>query len=606
MSQLYNLERNTKHMRKPILELPQEVAERIAAGEVIERPVSVVKELVENALDAGAGDVRVEIRGGGLRLMRITDDGMGMFADELERACARHATSKINSVEDLSRLHTLGFRGEALASIAAVAELTLLSRAIETEGGGEEQPAALLVMRSGEIVERGKRARLHGTTVTVRDLFYNVPARLKFMRGARTENGHIVQLLRRYAVGYPGARFNLTIEEHPVLQTSGTGDVALALAELYHLPLAEMLNAVHVEMSEGFALHGYVGNRALAQSNRQHVMLFVNNRWVQSRPLQEALEAGYRSLLPKGKHPLLVFHLQLPSEEIDVNVHPTKTEVRLQRESEVVALLTGAVRSVLERSPALPESAQFPGPELVYQRHLPGPRRRGLHVAESAEGYKAEMAQPGTAEVLSSLRPLAQLQQAVILAEAPDGSLYLIDQHRAHERVIYERLRSTYIGAQVHEQRKQPVEGQEEQEEQSAANLLLEPVMLELKRHEAELFEQRLPVLRGLGLECERFGGRSFLIRSVPVSTGEETQQLVGHLQELAQIAAEDSSDWEDHLLIGLACRSAMRRGRELGPDEQRSLITALANTSAPAACPHGSPILLHYSRAFLIDRFDW
>ncbi len=597
MSRLYNLEQNNMQVRKPILTLPQEVAERIAAGEVIERPVSVVKELVENALDAGARDVRVEIRGGGLRLMRVTDDGMGMFADELERACARHATSKINSVEDLYRLHTLGFRGEALASIAAVAELTLLSRAIETES--EEQPAALLLIRGGEVIERGKRARLHGTTVTVRDLFYNVPARLKFMRGARTENGHIVQLLRRYAIGYPGVRFNLTIEEYPVLQTSGTGDVALALAELYHLPLAEMLNAVNIETSEGFVLHGYVGNRALAQSNRQHVMLFVNNRWVQSRPLQEALEAGYRSLLPKGKHPLLVFHLQLPSEEIDVNVHPTKTEVRLQREAEVVTLLTGAVRSVLERSPALPESAQFPGPELVYQRHLPGPRRRGLHVAESAEGYKAEAAQPGTAEVLHSLRPLAQLQQAVILAEAPDGSLYLIDQHRAHERVIYEHLRKTYMGVETREQ-------QTEEEEQNAANLLLEPVMLELKRHEAELFEQRLPALRGLGLECERFGGRSFLIRSVPVSIGEDTQQLVGHLQELAQIAAEDSSDWEDHLLIGLACRSAMRRGRELGPDEQRSLITALANTSAPAACPHGSPILLHYSRAFLIDRFDW
>jgi DNA mismatch repair protein MutL len=587
-------------IRKPILELPQEVAERIAAGEVIERPVSVVKELVENALDAGARDVRVEIRGGGLRLMRVTDDGIGMLEDELERACARHATSKINEVEDLYRLHTLGFRGEALASIAAVAELTLLSRAIETEMAGEEHPAALLMLRGGEVVERGKRARLHGTTVTVRDLFYNVPARLKFMRGARTENGHIAQLLRRYAVGYPGVRFNLTIEENPVLQTSGTGDVAMALAELYHLPLAEMLNAVNVETGEGYTLHGYVGNRALAQNNRQHVMLFVNERWVQSRVLQEALEAGYRSLLPKGKHPLLVFHLQLPPEEVDVNVHPTKTEVRLQREAEVVEMLTRAVRSVLERSPVLPESAQFPGPELVYQRHLPGPRRRGLHVAESAEGYKAETALPGTAEVLNSLRPLAQLQQAVILAEAPDGSLYLIDQHRAHERVIYEHLRSKYIGAQAREQQT------EEQEELSDANLLLEPVVLELKRHEADLFEQRLPMLRGLGLECERFGGRSFLIRSVPSWPEAGTEQLVGHLQELAQIAAEDSSDWEDHLLIGLACRSAMRRGRELGPDEQRSLISALASTSAPAVCPHGSPILLHYSRAFLIDRFDW
>ena len=195
-------------------------------------------------------------------------------------------------------------------------------------------------------------------------------------------------------------------------------------------------------------------------------------------------------------------------------------------------------------------------PELVYQRRLPGVRRRGLHVAESAEGYKAETAPPAAAEVLATLRPLAQLQQAVILAEAPDGSLYLIDQHRAHERVIYEHLRSKHVGLRS-----------DEEDEWTDAHLLLEPVVIELKRSQAELFEQRLPMLRDLGLECERFGGRSFLIRSVPGGEGQE--QLAGHLHELAEIAAEDSTDWEDHLLIGLSCRSALRRGRVLGPDEQ-------------------------------------
>lgn len=581
------------HTRNPIIILPSNVAERIAAGEVIERPVSVVKELVENALDAGAREVRVEIRGGGLRLLRVTDDGYGIPEDELERACARHTTSKIHDVEDLSHLHTLGFRGEALASIAAVSELTLVSRPIETEGLDEEAAAALLTVRGGEVTRRGRRARLHGTTVTVRDLFYNVPARLKFMRGARTETGHILQLLRRYAVGYPAVRFNLTLEETTALQTSGAGDVATTLAELYHLPLSEMLHPVAANISEQYTIAGYVGNRALAQSSRQHTMLFINGRWVQSRALQDALEAGYRGLLPKGKHPLLVFHLQLPPEDVDVNVHPAKTEVKLLHEAEVMAALTSAVQSVLERSPALPASTDFPGPELVYQRRLPGTRRRGLHVAESAEGYKAENAPPGAAEVIATLRPLAQLQQAVILAEAPDGSLYLIDQHRAHERVIYEHLRSKHIGVRT-----------DESEEDVNSHLLLEPVIVEMKRHHAELLEQRLPMLRDLGLECERFGGRSFLIRSVPAGEGQE--QLAGHLHELAEVAAEDSEDWEDHLLISLACRSAMRRGRVLGIAEQQSLITALAQVSAPAVCPHGSPILLHYSRTFLIDKFDW
>jgi DNA mismatch repair protein MutL len=612
---------NTALQRTPLLALPPEVAERIAAGEVIERPVSVVKELVENALDAGATEVRVELRGGGLRLIRVVDDGYGIPENELEYAYLRHTTSKIRGVEDLSRLHTLGFRGEALASIAAVSEMTLLSRAIETERRAEEderhengtesyeQAALSLTLRGGELTQRTRRARLHGTTVTVRDLFYNVPARLKFMRGARTENGHVVQLLQRYAVGYASVRFNLILDEHIALQTSGSGNLAITLAELYHVPLEELLSPVSMSTAHG-TIRGYIGNRVLAQGNRQYVMLFVNGRWVQSRPLQEALEKGYRSLLPKGKHPLLALFLDVSPDEVDVNVHPAKTEVRLVYEDAIAASLTEAVKAVLEQSPATPDGVRFPGPVLASQRRLPGPRRRGLHVSESAEGYKAEESQPGTSEVIARLQPLAQLQQAVILCEAPDGSLYLVDQHRAHERVIYEHLRRTYAGTRPPEmvgevETVETVETVSEQEQ--GAHLLLEPVIVEMKRYQAELLEQRLPMLRGLGIECERFGGRSFLIRSVPGgSDGEGIEQLVPHLQELAEIAAEDSNDWEDALLVSLSCRSAMRRGRVLGSGEQGALLKALANVAAPAVCPHGSPILLHYSRKFLIDTFDW
>ncbi len=576
--------------RTPLQELRPDVAERIAAGEVIERPVSVVKELVENALDAGAREVRVEVRGGGLQLIRVTDNGYGIPEDELERVFWRHTTTKLRAFDDLSRLHTLGFRGEALASIAAVSELTILSRAVETERLGEEHAALGITVRGGEEVQRGRRARIHGTTVTVRDLFYNVPARLSYTRAARTENGHIIQLVQRYAAGYPAVRFHLLIDEREIVQTSGGGDLARALTELYHLALVDLLQPIESSDGEHYALQGYIGNRVLAQSSRQYIMLFINGRWVQSRPLQEALEQGYRGLLPKGRHPLLVLHLQVPPHEIDVNVHPAKLEVHLLREKAIVEALMGAVKAVLEQSPARPEAVQFPGPTLANQRRLPGVRRRGLHVSESAEGYRAEVAGPGTAEVIASLRPLAQLQQAVILAEATDGSLYLVDQHRAHERVIYEHLRRTYAGGR--------------QDEVADGHLLLEPVIVEMKRYQAELLEQRLPMLRGLGIECERFGGRSFLIRSVPA--GEGSEQLAGHLQELAEIAAEDSTDWEDQLLISLACRSALRRGRVLGEGEQRTLLKALANVVAPAVCPHGSPILLHYSRSFLVEKFDW
>jgi DNA mismatch repair protein MutL len=590
MSQVQDYSASNTLKRNPLMTLPAEVAERIAAGEVIERPVSVVKEMLENALDAGAREIRVEVRGSGLDMVRVTDDGYGIPEDELERVCQRHTTSKLRAVEDLSRLRTLGFRGEALASLAAVAEVTVLSRPIESEVLGEEQAAMWITWRAGEIAQRGRRARLHGTTVTVRDLFYNVPARLKFMGKARSENGRIIQLLQRYAVGYPVVRFSLEIDERTLLQTSGSGDLVTTLAEMYHLPLNEVLSPVNVSDGVHYTIHGYIGNRVLAQSNRQYVTLLVNGRWVSVRALQEALERGYRGLLPKGKHPLLILFIDVLSTEIDVNIHPGKTEILLEQEEVVSAALTQAVRSVLERSPALPEELHFPGPQLANQRRLPGPRRRGLRVAEAAGDYQAETAPAGTAEVIASLRPLAQLQQAVILAEAPDGSLYLVDQHRAHERIIYEHLRRTFAGTQ--------------REETANAHMLLEPVLIEMKRYQAELLEQRLPMLRSLGIECERFGGRSFLVRSVPAGEGQE--QLVAHLHELAEIAAEDSNEWEDRLLIGLACRSAMRRGRELGGGEQRALLTALAGVTAPAVCPHGSPILLHYSRTFLIDKFDW
>ncbi|HEY1351760.1 MAG TPA: DNA mismatch repair endonuclease MutL [Ktedonobacteraceae bacterium] len=586
----------------PILPLPPEVAERIAAGEVIERPVSVVKELLENALDAGARELRVEVRGGGLRLVRVIDDGTGIPPDQLQAACARHCTSKIRRVEDLERLHTLGFRGEALASIAAVAELTLLSLSVEGEKQESEQAASLLVMRGGEVVQHGLRARLRGTTVTVRDLFYNVPARLKFMHHARAEAGQILHLVRRYALGYPAVRFTLQVEEQVALQTSGSGSLSRALTELYHVPLAEMLNPLAVSLRDqervSFELEGCVGNRALAQNNRQHLTLFINGRWVQARSLQETLEHSYRGLLPRGKHPLLVLHLRVPAAEQDANVHPAKTEVKLLHEREIAAAVGQALRTVLERSPALPESTQLPGPVQVLQSNLPGTRRRGLRVAESAGEYRIQEAlacEAGTAEILRVLRPLAQLQQAVILAEAPDGSLYLVDQHRAHERVIYEQLRQRYLGlAQDHAADADTWD----------ASLLLEPMVVELKRHEAELFEQRLPVLRGLGLDCERFGGRSFLVRAVPGGVGQE--QLAAYLPELTAIAAEDSQDWQDRLLVGLACRSALRRGQELGCAEQRTLLASLARVRAPAVCPHGSPILLHYSRAFLSAKFEW
>ncbi|HEY7347377.1 MAG TPA: DNA mismatch repair endonuclease MutL [Ktedonobacterales bacterium] len=573
--------------RQSITLLPPEVAEQIAAGEVIERPMSVLKELLENAIDAGASDIKIEIRGGGLRLVRVSDDGSGIPADEATLAFNRHATSKIRAVEDLSRLRTLGFRGEALASIAAVAEVTMITEA------EERGLATLLTIRAGAVIERGRRARPRGTTVIVRDLFQNVPARLRFLKGARAESAHLAQLARRYAVAYPYLKVGLVLDGHAAFQTSGSGQMARAIAEVYGLPVADALLKIGPIDIADAEICGILGNRALSQAGKQHLMLFVNGRWVQSQALLTALETGYRSMLPKGRHPLAAISIRVPPEAVDANIHPTKAEVKLLREEEICAALKDAVHDALGQSALQPLEETLPGPGNVYQYRLPLlRRRRGLPLAEQRQPYN-ESISPADAGILAELTPLTQIRQTLILAEDQQGGLYLIDQHRAHERVLYEYLRHRLVGQP--EQTAQPgAQGQ----------LLLEPVVIELSVRQAAVLGERLPMLAALGFACERFGGRSFLIRSAPALAG--TEDLSAHLPALAAEAAEEEENWQDRFCAAVACHAALRRGAPLSLGEQRELLTNLRQTSAPAVCPHGSPLLLHYSQQFLIRQFDW
>jgi DNA mismatch repair protein MutL len=607
--------------RQTIALLPPEVAEQIAAGEVIERPMSVLKELLENAIDAGASDIKIEVRSGGLRLVRVSDDGCGIPADEVELAFNRHATSKIRSVEDLSRLRTLGFRGEALASIAAVAEVTMIT---EAEASGL---ATLVTVRAGEVIERGHRARPRGTTVIVRDLFQNVPARLRFLKGARAESAHLAQLARRYAVAYPHLKVGLALDGHTAFQTSGSGQMERAIAEVYGLPAADALLKIGPIEIAGAEICGVLGGRAFSQAGKQHVMLFVNGRWVQSQALLTALETGYRPVLPKGHHPLAAISIHVAPQAIDANIHPTKAEVKLMHEEEICAALKSSVHDALGQSALQPPEEAMPGPGSVYQYRLPLPRRRrGLPLAEQRQPY-GESASLADAGILADLTPLTQIRQTLILAEDQQGGLYLVDQHRAHERILYEYLRHRLVGqpgsvaAPEHELLFPEVsaanepdetggrlddEGDQEDEARSGAHgqLLLEPVVIELSAHQAAVLGGRLPVLAALGFACERFGGRSFLIRSVPALAGAEG--LSAHLPALAAEAAEEEENWQDRFCAAVACHAALRRGKPLSLGEQRELLANLRQTSAPAVCPHGSPLLLHYSQQFLTRQFDW
>ena len=631
--------------RAPIRVLRARDAERIAAGEVVERPASVVKELVENALDAGARSVRIEIRGGGLRLIRVVDDGCGIPADEIALAFQRHATSKIRGVDDLEQLATLGFRGEALPSIAAVAEVVVLTAADADEPGCEA------LVRGGGVASLTPRPRARGTTVDVRYLFQTVPARLKFVASARHEVAAIGALVRRFALAYPDVRFSLLLEGRVAWHSSGDG-LDATLAEVYGPAVAEALRPLPPLEVTDSQWRGYLSDRHVTRPNRGAITLVVNGRWVEVRELLAAVESAYRPLLPRGRHPIAVLYGALPASAVDVNVHPAKTEVKFLHGAALAQALAAWVREALGRGPAqlpsdldlglvlatppypvpveelddeavarLPADAAaasarapvgfstLPGaaPGLRWYRvaegwgdgmaSVPAPAPpgeeahravRALRVGEEEGGGYAASHGEGR---LPPLQLLGQVQDALLLCEGPAG-LYLVDQHRAHERVLYERLRARHA---------------------AAAPTRVEPIVLELRPAQAARLGARLPALAALGFVCEWFGGRSFLIRATPALDGETddglprgAEALAGALGAVLDEATAEEGDWQDRLLISVACHSALRRGQALPPATMAALLTALDQTAAPAVCPHGSPLILHLSDTFLARQFRW
>ncbi|MCC6175990.1 MAG: DNA mismatch repair endonuclease MutL [Chloroflexi bacterium] len=562
--------------RAQIRVLPPELAERIAAGEVVERPVSVVKELVDNALDAGATDVRIDVEGGGLKLVRVADDGAGIPSPELELAFQRHATSKIGAVTDLLEIATLGFRGEALPSIAAVAEVDVASSV------DESGRAATLGLRAGRVERRGTRGRPRGTTVWVRNLFQPLPARLKFTRNPRAESAAISQLIRRYALARPEVRFSLVLDGHPSLRTTGTGRLESALAEVFGPEVASCLLPIPEQAVAAGRITGVVSAPGLTRPNRQSCITFVNRRWVHCPSLQQALEAAYRPLMPPGRHPVVVVFVEVPPGAVDVNVHPSKAEVKLLWEADLAAALGEVVRTILGRSPRRPGDEQDFALAATQYR-LPSTSRR--RVAERPEGlWEVEPASPSL-----GLKLIGQLQGTVLLAEGRSG-LYVVDQHRAHERVIYEKLNAQ----QKLDARHAPV---------SSAQYLLEPIVMELTPARADVLGDRLPALEALGFGCERFGSHSFLVRSAP-DVPAALQQAV--LADVLDEASAEAEDWRERLLIRLACRSAIRRGKALTLPEATALLEQLGRVQTPALCPHGAPVVLHFNRRFLERQFAW
>ncbi|MGQ9568130.1 MAG: DNA mismatch repair endonuclease MutL [Anaerolineae bacterium] len=559
--------------RKPIQILPPEVASKIAAGEVVERPASVVKELVENALDAGATDIRVEVRQGGRRLIQVADNGCGIPAEEVELAFARHATSKLRDVRDLEAIASLGFRGEALASIAAVAQVTLLTRPPEAT------VARRVRVEGGRLVENRPAAAPAGTLVTVEHLFYNVPARQKFLRQPATEAAHIHEVVTRYALAYPERRFELVSDGRPLFLSPGSGQVRDVLATVLGVETAGALLPVEAEDEHGTRLAGFVSPPSLHRASRTDIAFFVNRRWIQDRSLSTAVSQAYHTFLPVGRYPVAILLLEMPPSEVDVNVHPTKREVRFRHGQAVFTLVQAAVRKALTtQAPVATTLAPEWGSPRWHGTPPPGP-------PPSTAPSTAALWPDATS--MPPLRVVGQVALTYIVAEGPDG-LYLIDQHAAHERILYEEWMATSDDA-------------------PPTQTLLEPLPVHPTPRQAAALEEHLDLLRRYGFDLEPFGGDAWLLRGVPpaLHRGDPARALADLLDELAEGTARPLEGSREARVVASICKQlAIKGGQPLTLEEMRELVHRLERTRSPRTCPHGRPTMILIQAALLARQF--
>jgi DNA mismatch repair protein MutL len=563
--------------------LPQEVASRIAAGEVVERPASVVKELIENSIDAGALDIKVEVRQGGRRLIRVIDDGCGIPQGEVPLAFERYATSKLQSAEQLAEISTLGFRGEALPSIAAVSQVAVTTRAKGEKTGTQMR------LEGGRIVHHEPHGAAQGSVVTVENLFFNTPARLKFLRSDATEARHISEMVTCYAMAYPALRFSLLTDGRTVFQSKGTGNLYDVLVDVYGLEVAEQMLRIPngATGGSGVSVSGFVGDPLLNRSHARSVTVLVNGRWVRDRLTSYAVREAYHSLLPKGRHPVVVLNLQIPSDQVDVNVHPAKSEVRFRNTGEVFSAVQKSVRQTLASMAPIPgDSASF-GWEAVVEtrqsrlveageRGQPRPGELALEVQRTGDAV-IPLDEGSAREKLPMLRVLGQIGRTYIVAEGPTG-MYLIDQHAAHERVLYDRFAEESARASV------------------ASQSLMEPITVEVGPRQAALDDERLAKLREFGFDIEAFGGGTYLVRAVPAIL--KAMDLANSIVDITSEAhaADGTRPWEEEIRIGLACHGAVKAGEALSMDQMQELVVQLEQTSLPRTCPHGRPTMLHVS----------
>ena len=630
--------------------LPDAIANKIAAGEVVERPASVVKELLENSLDARAGSVRIDVESGGRRLIRVADDGTGMLRDDALLAFERHASSKLRDAQDLFAIATLGFRGEALPSIASVSRLELETRSAEETTGTRIEIAGAKMLRCDEF------AREPGTVITVRDLFYNVPARRKFLRSEQTELSHIASLVTNYSLANPEKTFELSHDGNKLLFATPVATPRDRVFQVFGSEILSDLIEVLPTERDGFLLRGFVSQPQVQKLNRNSIFLFVNRRLIRDRVLLHALSAAYHNLMPAACYPFALLFLDCPAEEVDVNVHPSKTEVRFQRGSFVHDLVRDTIRDLLMGSRPvsaipLPVSAvgetqpvaAMPPSEFSLQMQMPPgivPQQARLVIPDVTEGdlpsfaLKASpslaaeplpdvppAAEPSPPEnspsaasavrlrvpdthgpmppgawtdeaisldVLRDLRPMGQLHESFIIAAGRDG-LWIVDQHVAHERILFEKvLRQTEAGTA---------------ERQS----LLMPMVIPLSVGQQIEYARIERELAAVGFETEPFGQRTLAIKAAPAGLGAaEIERVIHEILEIAESELRRASveDLRRGVAASVACRAAIKINTPLDQTKMEWLLKELAKTQFPMSCPHGRPIALRYPMRDILRSF--
>jgi DNA mismatch repair protein MutL len=486
----------------------------------------------------------------------------------LEIAFHRYATSKIDDLNDLAAITSLGFRGEALPSIATVTEVEILTRT------SSEVVGSYLRLRKGDVIQRESRARPQGTTVIVHHLFRFFPARLKFLKSVNTENSHIAHLISQYALAFPEVKFTLVLDKRNSLRTTGNGELREVIGEIYGLEIAQRM--LNVDQGDDLTrINGLTSPPSLARSSRNYLSFFVNHRWVRSPLLSRATEEAYHGLLMDGQHPISVISISLPPQELDVNIHPAKAQIKFSRESAVFSCIQKAVKKALTRTTiASSKSVPFS----VNSEQWQSPRM----LMDNEPTFVID--QLPTME-LPVLRILGQLANTYIIAEGPDG-LYLIDQHAAHERILYDRILAQWAQKEVE------VQG------------LLQPITIELSPREEESLRARKEFFVEFGFTIEPFGNRSYVIRAIPALIAEANIiEIITAL--LDKLASKDSTNpWEEKIAQSLACHGTIRAGQQLSNEEMREVIKQLEQTKQPRTCPHGRPTMIHLSSHQLDKEF--